>query len=388
MVELTVHVIDLLTNALINVIQLNKANKARQYATLNELTAYQLPDNININYHINFHDVCVLYCIDSMELNHKYYYNNIIQYIQLCYDIQSQYKDHIIYNNPIHAYCLYKFYNDLCMRNGIESITQWLLNCCIECNTSATKLLHNKYVSYDSIQPLYTLFKPYLSTDITLQILFDRLQHCSEQSGLLDIQTVELDDYVHIDTVKMFIRTILTNIKQTFDLIGISIDHGNNQNIISTNIDQSIEITNKLILLKQKFTKRGSIKTDRTSNLTSIINSSRANSIPLPIERPTLKLYNSRRHSARYMIQQPTHHRSTGKNNQSTNDKLSPINQTESTPQELPSQYKLHHRSQSTVIDTNKPFIPIRNNSVSATSSYKATKIPLLSTSLLSATNT
>ncbi len=250
MVELTVHVIDLVTNALINVIQLNKTNKARQYATLNELIECVLPDNININYSINFNDLCILYCIDSIEWNHIYYYNNIISFIQLCYDIQSQYKYHIIYNNPIHSYCLYKFYNDICAVNGIESITQWLMNCCIECNISTIKLLHNKYVTYDSIQPLYTLFKPYLSTDLTLQRLFDRLQHCSEQSGLLDIEDVELDDYVHIDTVKMFIHTILTSIKQTFDLIGINIDHDNNQHIISSDINQSVDVTNKLILLK------------------------------------------------------------------------------------------------------------------------------------------
>lgn len=380
MAELNTGVVDVLHTALQCAIQCTPLNKHRQYATLNELMTLHLPNNIDINHDVQFDELSVLYCIDN-HCHNIYTLADIVQFVQLCYTVQSNIGNSMIYHNPIHSYCLIQLHNKLC--SSIDSVADWLLQCCVECNVSTKqKLLHDKYVTYDAVQPLYVLFKQYMN-GITMQTLFDQLQHCSELSGLLDIENSVLDDYVHIDTVRLFIYDILCSMKQTLEDIGLDNTLNGQTQTVDT-VELSSDVADKLKLLKNK-TKRGSLSANTARSGAGL--SARTTSIPSNDEKqpllPPKHVVNPRRASAR-QLRKPTGSVAISKPVPST-DKLFHNNALVPVIVERP--IKLHHRSKSTVdpqVLAAASNNAERTTSASATTSVKATKIPRLNISSLS----
>lgn len=245
--QLNNNIIELITISFQSIIQQNNTNtQQRNYATLQELTNFKLPNNIGLNYNISFSDIHILYTISNIYTNNNlltyYTIDDIISFIQLCYRLQNNYNDSIntktIYINPLSEYCTLQLYTALYNKSNIDTITTWLLQCCIECNTQSTKLYNNVYITYESIEPLYILFNQYINnnndttTNITFQQYFDILQQHSENVlNLLDIENSDYDHYVHIDTVKAFTNNILNSMKQAIQYIGLhSIQHSNYNN--------------------------------------------------------------------------------------------------------------------------------------------------------------
>mmetsp|Transcript_6435 Transcript_6435/g.16881 ORF Transcript_6435/g.16881 Transcript_6435/m.16881 type:complete len:223 (+) Transcript_6435:111-779(+) len=183
----------------------------RDHLTVDELTQLKLPRS---QWTVNLKSFSVMFVLDRNK-DGRFSVEELQAFYELACERAKLYQTYE-YMSMMNGYCTLMMWRSVSGAGGYQEFSDWVCNLLRECNSTEQFRQYPgvQYINRDSIETIYHVLGVKESQGLDFQSFFDLLQRAAEEKDLMDLGNEELDDYLPLEVVGEFARSMIQGMQK------------------------------------------------------------------------------------------------------------------------------------------------------------------------------